>query len=188
MLFTLAHEIAHVFFHQTGETEFLSIDFDSPKGTEIVSRTASNDEKYAHAFASALLMPDAAVGKLLKKIREQTGITGLLGDIEINWLARFFGVSFLAAAVRCESLKLLPPGGAASLDIWVRENHGSAEKRAASLGMPERPQLTFPEFPEDLLQAAISRIHRGSLSIGRAASELGISVEDLIFANEQMVH
>jgi Zn-dependent peptidase ImmA (M78 family) len=189
MLFTLAHEVAHIFFHQSESSEFISVDFDSSGSrSEIVSRTASQNELYAQGFASALLMPDAAVGIVLKRYREQTNVKGPLGDIEINVLARFFGVSFLAAAVRCESLRLLPPGGAVSLDDKIKEDFGSAEKRATQIGLPDREPLNFPYFPEDLLIAAIEKIREGSMSIGRASAELGITVEDLISANEQSIH
>jgi len=189
MLFTLAHELAHVLFHQNDETEFVTIDFNSKKSRpEIISTNASQQERYAHSFASALLMPDVAVGRLLQRLRAHSQSRGDLGDVEINFIARFFGVSFLAAAARCESLKLLPVGGAISLDEWVKKNSGSAEKRASELGLPERMPLIFKYFPEELLSAAIQKIRDGSLSIGRASSELGITVEDLISANEQRVH
>ncbi len=103
----------------------------------------------------------------LKKVREiARSADNQLGDIELLYLARIFGVSFLAAARRCEDLSLLPRGGAASLNEALLKNFGSAEKRADQLKLPPRPKIEFHPVPQALLASAVDRIRAGELSIG----------------------
>src|SRR5205085_974958 len=111
-----------------------------------------------------------------------------LGDIEVLLLSRIFGVSFVAAGRRCEDLRLLPRGGAQSLNDWLKKEFGSAEKRATSVGLPDRPQIDFPTFPKQLLDAALHGIRAGNLSIGKASSILGLSISDLLSLNEPTIN
>ena len=187
MLFTLAHELAHILSHHTNEEEYAIFDdHGEPEGKSVGSGRSA--EKYAHAFASCLLMPSAGVGVVLKKLREKSSTRGALTDVEVLWLSRIFGVSFLAAARRCEDLTLLPTGGASSLDDYMKREFGSAEKRAAAIGLPPRPEVDFPSIPLPLLESAIQQIKEGNISVGRAASQLGVSIFDLISFNELTVH
>jgi Zn-dependent peptidase ImmA (M78 family) len=187
MLFTSAHELGHIIAHHD-RNDFAILDtadedFEArrPKGTT---------ERFAHAFASCLLMPQAGVGIVLRKVREHARVADddPLGDIEISYLARVFGVSFAAAARRCEDLKLLPSGGAASLNERLRKEYGSAEKRAEGVGLPPRPEIVFPKVSDLLLRSAIGKVQRGELSLGRASMVLGLSIPDLLLANAPTVH
>jgi Zn-dependent peptidase ImmA (M78 family) len=187
MLFTLAHELGHLIAHHD-RNDFAVLDasnedFDvrRPKGTQ---------ERFAHAFASCLLMPQAGVGMVLQKVRARAEVPQdkPLGDIEISFVARIFGVSFAAAARRCEDLKLLPAGGAVSLNEQLRKKYGSAEKRGEDVGLPPRPEINFPRVSEPLLQSAIQKVRRGELSLGRASMVLGLSIPDLLLANAPTVH
>jgi Zn-dependent peptidase ImmA (M78 family) len=183
MLFTLAHELGHLLSHHDLSEDFAFLDKASPAESEFRSGRKV-EEQYAHAFASCLLMPAAGVGIALKKIRELHHIKGgTLGDVEVLFLSRIYGVSFAAAAKRCEDLRLLPRGGAQSLDESLRKKYGSAEKRAESLSLPERHSVDFPPIPEQLLAAAIEKIRSGEISVGKAASVLGLSIADLFAAN-----
>lgn len=187
MLFTLAHELGHLVAHHSPSNSYATIDENIESDG---SRPADNKgEEYANAFASSLLLPRASIGIALRKIRELIKKSGdELGDIEINYLARIFGVSFWAAARRCEDLKLLPAGGAASLNERLKKEFGSAEKRAEQAGLPPRAKVEFPNIPEPLLRRVVSRIRQGEISIGKAAASLGISIGEIISANAPTAH
>jgi Zn-dependent peptidase ImmA (M78 family) len=185
MLFTLAHEVGHLIAHHDDEAPFAIIDED------IENRTSgrSSKERYANAFASALLMPAQGFAIALKKVREVAGTSGhQVGDLEINLLGRIYGVSFWAAALRCEALALIPRGGAAALNERLNKAHGSAEKRAEEAGLPPRAEILFPQVPQPLLRSAVERIRSGELSLGRAAALLDVSISDLMTANAPTAH
>lgn len=185
MLFTLAHEVGHLIAHHDPSRSFAVVDFDSEKRQP----KKQEDEFYAHAFASCLLMPAAGVATTLKKIRSlQAMANAELGDLEILLLARIYGVSFYAAAKRCEDLQLLPRGGAASLDERLKQEFGSAEKRADQANLPPRPRIAFPKLPTPLLEAALQKIQSGEMSIGKASAVLGLSIADLLSANAPAKH
>lgn len=181
MLFTLAHEIGHLISHHNPRESFAVVDAQTEKRIQHGSNPA---EFYAHAFASCLLMPATGVGLTLKKIREMAAETSkALGDLEILLLSRIYGVSFYAAARRCEDLNLLPRGAAASLNETLKKEYGSAEKRAEAANLPPRADLLFPRIPPALLNAAIERVRSGEMSIGKASSILGLSIADVLSAN-----
>lgn len=185
MLFTLAHEIGHLICHHRGDQAFAVVDLSA----ERPRKRKNVIESYAHAFASALLMPSRGVAIALEQIRGLGQRGGQpIGDIELLLLSRIFGVSFYAAARRCEDLDLLPRGGAASLDHAIRRSFGSPEKRAEALDLPPRPEIRFPRVPEPLLASTIDRIRAGEVSIGRASEALGFSISDLVDANAPEVH
>jgi Zn-dependent peptidase ImmA (M78 family) len=182
MLFTLAHELGHLIGRHHPEKEFAVVD---PDPDEL--RVPSNQhEAFANAFAGELLLPAAGVGVALKKVRSHFGITkDAIGDIEVSFLARIFGVSFEAAARRCEILKLLPRGGARSLFEHLQKGYGGPEKRADEIGLPPRGDIEFPAVPPQLLDAAIQRIRDGQLSVGRASTLLRVTISDLLAAHAQ---
>jgi Zn-dependent peptidase ImmA (M78 family) len=187
MLFTLAHECAHLVAHHDPAESFAVID--ETTDTEGVGGPKKGEERYADAFASALLLPRASVGLTLRKVREIAKIAqDEVGDLEIGYLARIFGVSFWAAARRCEDLDLLPLGAAASLNEKLVTEYGSAEKRAESVGLPPRPEVSFPSVPRSILESAIEKIRAGELSVGRAAMVLGTSISDLMASNAPTAH
>ena len=112
-----------------------------------------------------------------------------LGDLEILLLSRIYGVSFYAAARRCEDLELLPKGGAASLEEKLNREFGSPEQRAKAVNLPERPFVEFPRIPEQLLDCRdCGKVKSGDMSVGRVSSILGISIADLIASNSPTVH
>jgi Zn-dependent peptidase ImmA (M78 family) len=186
MLFTLAHEVGHLIVHHKpdGDSAIVDEDIEAP-----ARRDQAEIENYANTFASALLMPRQAVAVALRTIRRVARATDdAVGDIEINYLARIFGVSFWAAARRCEDLELLPRGGAFALNEQLAKKHGSAERRADELGLPPRPEVRFPVVPPSLLRSAVVSINAGEISIGRASGILGVSVAELFKANSPTRH
>lgn len=182
MLFTVAHELAHLLAHHSTNEPFAYLDKEGQVGN-YRRKMRSKKEAFADAFASALLMPPKGVGTALRMIRQYTKATSdEVGDIEILYLSRIFGVSFQAAAYRCELLDLLPKGGGESLYQTLRKNHGSPEKRAEELGLPERPNVEFPAFPPTLLNAAILAVEQGRMSINKVSEYLDITVYEFMKA------
>jgi Zn-dependent peptidase ImmA (M78 family) len=182
MLFTLAHEIGHfVAQHHTNAAEFANLDFENEIGSWHAPRKPL--EAFADSFASALLLPGPAVALAIKTFREMQKISDPeLGDIEINLIARFFGVSFEVAGRRCEDLGLLRRGAARAIYEKITEEHKSPEKRAAEVGLPPRPELSFGTSKR-LLKAAAAKIQTGEISTGRAAEALHVTISDLFAAN-----
>jgi Zn-dependent peptidase ImmA (M78 family) len=179
MLFTLAHELAHIISHHDTEINFAKID----KHITELGRNRFKDEAFANAFASELLLPEEAVGFTLKSFRDHFGNKGAIGDIEIINLSRIYGVSFDVAAKRCEDLNLLPKGGAFSLSEEIKKEHINPEKRAAELRIPEREKIYFPKVSSILIQSALDKINSGKLSVGKASEILSIPISELISQN-----
>lgn len=187
MLFTVGHELGHLIAHRRTGDGFAVVD--SRVDEFIGSAAQGTQERFAHTFASCLLMPKTGVGIALKKVRALAQVPdGPVADIQLLYLSRIFGVSFEAAARRCEDLDLLPSGGGASLNKQLKVRYGSAEKAADALGLPPRPEIRFPHVSTHLLSAAVERIRTGELSAGKAASILGISIAELISANAPHTH
>ena len=177
MLFTLAHELGHLLAHHRQKQRSASFDVASEIGN---SRPRNKGEAFADAFASLLLLPVEGVGVALREIRSALGITrDELGDVEILYLANFYGVSFEVAARRCEQLELLPQGGAYSLSDHVKNTYGNAEKFAAKAGLPKRARIEFPRVSQNVLDAAVQRVANGDVSIGWVTDRLGCSLSDL---------
>lgn len=170
MLFTLAHELGHVIAHH----ENRNVVFDLPSD---VGNRRSKSESFVDAFASCLLLPEQGIGRALMAIRTAIGKqAGPVGDIEISYLARFFGVSFEAAAWRCEALGLIPEGGASSLVAHIKAEFRSPERRADQLHIPTRPDIDIPLIDKRLLAAAFDKVSREEISPSWLASNLGVSL------------
>lgn len=176
MLFTLAHELGHILAHHR---EARSAIFDT--ASQIGSlRHRSRTEAFVDTFASNLLMPSEGVGMALREIRAALSSRNeALGDIEILYLALFYGVSFEVAARRCEQLELLPQGGAYSLSDHLKKKHGNAEKLAKRLGLPSRAPISFPRVSPNVLAASIQKIDNGEVSIGWVTDRFGCSASDI---------
>lgn len=135
MLFTLAHELGHILLHHDPSMPGVIIDED------IEAHHSSELEREANEFASALLMPSQSVGIALKTARGLMDNTDPeLGDLEINFISRIFGVSFGAAALRCERLELLPRGGQ---PLWRRRKNLKAPRCAAARSAFRRGQRLY---------------------------------------------
>ena len=177
MLFTLAHELGHIIaHHREGHAPIFE------RASHIGSfKKRTRSEGFVDAFASNLLLPDTAIARALQTIRDHFHIRSpVIGDLEILFVARYFGVSFDVAARRCEELELLPPGGAASLSETLKKEYGSPEKRADAIGLPERPAVRFPPVSEQLGKAIGQAINRADISIGWAADRFGLSLGEIL--------
>lgn len=181
MLFTLAHELGHIIAHHTDEENFAIVD-----QTYKIYQRKRGQERFAHAFASEILLPQEGLASTLKVIREQLSIKGdFFGEMELLYLSRLFGVSFEVAAQRCENLGLIPNGSGISLYESLKKKYGGPEKRAEQLGILERPEIRFPAISSNLMQPIIDKINSGELSLGKAAELLSIPTSDIITYNSK---
>jgi Zn-dependent peptidase ImmA (M78 family) len=183
MLFTLAHEIGHL-VAQRGASERAFFSFDCENELHAWGHAANDEERFANAFATSLLLPRSAVLQLIKAIRSTHTMNGPLGDIEICYLARFFGVSFEVAGRRCEDLGLLPRGGAFTLYAKLNENHQSPEKRADEVGIRPREEIIFGTS-DVLLHAALCKVRDGTFSLGKVAESLNVPLSLLVARNSE---
>jgi len=186
MLFTLAHELGHLLVHHDLSREAAFVDED----IEQAAWGKSKAEKFVDAFAATLLVPSQGIGIAFQKIREILSIKpdAPVGDIEIVFLSRIFGVSFMVAASRCEAVELLPKGGGASLYEQVKKEYGNPELKADALGIPAREEIDFPSFSRILMDEATRGVAAGSVSIGRAAEILKTTVASVVTSNRPALH
>jgi Zn-dependent peptidase ImmA (M78 family) len=176
MLFTLAHELGHLLAHHNRQENFARFD----KNVLAQNNNKFKEEAFSNAFSSSLLLPREGIGITLKIIRKHFENEGDLGDVEILYLSRIYGVSFEVAAKRCEDLGLLPKGGAISLYNEIKQNHESPEKRAIELNLPDRPKVEFPKVSANLIFSAIKKINAGEVSLGKASEILSIPMADIL--------
>lgn len=179
MLFTLAHELGHLLAHHaSGRAVVLD-----PARRIGAKRPSSRSEAFVDAFASVLLLPARGVALTLREIRKTLGVKhDQIGDVELLYLARFYGVSFDVAARRAESLDLLPSGGAASLTEHLIKTSRSPERRAADLGLPDRLSVDFPRVSLNLLEAAVKKIDDGTISTGWVTDRFNCTINDVYAA------
>jgi Zn-dependent peptidase ImmA (M78 family) len=183
MLFTIAHEMGHlVAHHDSRSAGYAHLD----KAADWSRAPRRTEEKFADAFASALLLPEHGVLTALKAVREQLGISQRpLGAIEIAWIAHLFHVSFEVAARRFETLGLLQQSGARAFYQRLEDDFKNPEKFAASIDIPPRPDLVI-ETSQALVQSAAAKVRAGELSLGRAAELLNVPISTLVVANAEI--
>lgn len=183
MLFTIAHELGHLVAHHGHRDQgYAHLDKEadwsrSPRRTE---------EKFADAFASAVLLPQHGVLSALKVVREHLGISNQpLGAAEIAWIAHLFHVSFEVAARRFETFGLLPVSGARAFYQRLQDDFKNPEKFAADVGVPVRQELVIETTPA-LMQSAAAKVRAGKLSLGKAAELLNVPVSAIVVANSEI--
>lgn len=183
MLFTLAHEVGHLVLHFANGIASAHVD----KRIQLSPGKKKSIEWEANLFAMELLMPEEAVIRGSRHILSRSGKEAgeVMGDLEINLLARFFGVSFEAACFRLENLKLLPRAGAVSMVEKIRKTHKSPEKRGDEGNLPERMPTEFPALPRLLLETSAELIQQGKLSVGRAASLMNSTTAEVFQARSK---
>ncbi len=155
--FSLAHELFHL----------VTWDYLGPEQGNTDAIWSVDIEKLANAFASSLLLPEAAVRKSLEEHRDERGITWR-GLVE---MAREFDVSTEALLWRLVSLNVV------------------GEKQVRQLlenpGFRTIDRMTFapihaPDFPpERYLRLLETAYLRGEVSAGRVAEMTGQSLADV---------
>ena len=143
-LFNCAHQLGHLIMLNLYGQHGVSLDVCSAG----LGTPKPPYEHFADVFALELLIPKRALGIALKEIRNlfKVKFDGV-GDIELLYLSRLFGVSFLAAAKRCEREKLLLPGAAIAFEKALCQEFGGPEQRAVLLDLPGRVPVTIDALP-----------------------------------------
>jgi Zn-dependent peptidase ImmA (M78 family) len=161
-LFNCAHQLGHLvtLCARQGHSDGAALDAVGDGGYS----ARGPYEHFADAFAAELLIPARGLGIALQNLRKLLGVNGgSLGDIELLYLARIFGVNFLAMARRCERARLLPKGGAATLNKFVTEEFGGPERRAEELSLPPRPSVEIASVPRSIRLAVAEEIERNRI-------------------------
>lgn len=175
MLFTCAHELAHIVLGHTKREEWLV----DEEGLEDF-RGKSEEERLCNALASAILQPAEGVSRFLDKARKILNVPhDSLTAVEILLVARYFCTSFAVAAMRLEQLEIAPGGTAASFEQSITEDYQSFETYASELGLPPRTRIEFPIVSEVLRQQLRGALDAGTISLGRLAEVLGYSSAEI---------
>lgn len=139
MLFTLAHELAHLLVHR-----------DSPSVDEDLF-ARSPKEQFANAFAAALLMPRTTVHDLFTSLyRSRQELTA----VEVAHLARHFGTSYSAMVWRLQGLRLI---GSVQREALLRRPQTPHATITAA---------RWPAMPERSLFLAARAYHQESVTLG----------------------
>lgn len=171
MLFTCAHELAHIVLGHTRGDGWL-ID----ESTIEAFDTENEQERLCNTFASALLQPAQGVTRFLEIVRQRFDVgNDEISATEILLLSRYFGTSFYAAAMRLEHLDIAPVGTAASFDQAIRDDHISAERYAETLNLPPRTPIKISVVSPRLKLNISGAVQKGQVSIGRVGDVLGYS-------------
>jgi Zn-dependent peptidase ImmA (M78 family) len=145
-LFICAHDLAHLLaFVRSRASDGCALHGNS---TVLVK---SPPEHFADPFAVDLLMPREGLKSAASAVRRLLKATNRsIGDVELLYLARIFGVPFLAVARGCERAGMLPSGSALTIDRFLTVKFGGAERRAQFLNLPDRPAVRIPPVPAPL--------------------------------------
>lgn len=159
-LFTMAHELGHVWLHRDRQV--------------VISRTAERSplERQADAFAAQFLMPEAEVKKTLALLQPP----GELGVAQIVSLHRVFGVSYKAMLVRLKKLRIIQE------EQFQRLSEVPPVSIAARLGykldpteVGEVPETPFYErYPREYLELVFGAWEAGEIGEGKVAQLLDI--------------
>lgn len=129
----------------------------------------SKIEFFSTRFSRDLLVTETALTQALLQVKKSLNANmNNIGDIEILYLSRIFGVGFLTIAKVCEDLKLLPTGSAITLLSFLENNFGSPEVRAEKAGLPDPVQIKVPVMPLQLIE-----------QVSRGLSSSDISPEEI---------
>ncbi len=152
--FDLAHELFHI----------LTWDAMPPKHVEDAADYGGNRvEQLANSFASALLMPRAA---LESQDWAQLDMENLIA--RLNSAADELGVTSSALRWRLVALRKLAKSVARSIPESALSNNG----RRVSLNIP-------PLFSKPFAEVLAKAIDQGHISVRRAAKTVGMTIEDL---------
>ena len=143
--FTLAHELGHMIM-------------------EVAPRV--DEEKAAHRFAGAFLMPATALWAEIGKHRTKVGLGELL---EVK---RLFGASIQAITYRCKDLGIFS-------ETLFRRLFNEFNRRGWRTPPYKEPEAMQGEKPKRFERLTFRALAEGAISEAKAAELLGVSVREL---------
>jgi Zn-dependent peptidase ImmA (M78 family)/DNA-binding XRE family transcriptional regulator len=165
-IFTVAHEMAHAFFHSRGRDVIVSM-----PGAEL------DRERFADAFAGEFLVPGDELRRLVK---EHAPWNGLTSPTTVVHLQRHFGVSYATIRVRLLQEKLI------DREVFGELAQVSPSRLAEALGYPVHPadmghfdMHPLERFPGRMLLMVRSALENGVITLGDAAETLGTSTQEI---------
>lgn len=186
MRFTFSHEVCHLLVDLEPEDNEVWLD-----DAVLSPRRENNfeEEAFANAFASALLLPARGVAKALKNFREiHGGPADGVSTPEILTLARYFGTSFLVTGIRLETLELLPSGATQALQESLTKDFGSPEKFANSIGLPEGEFVDWKYPAKKMLRDFGEKFSDGEFSVEFISGISGLTVAEAMSAYHDRGH
>jgi Zn-dependent peptidase ImmA (M78 family)/DNA-binding XRE family transcriptional regulator len=166
-VFTLAHELAHAFFHSHESDVLVSM-----PGASI------ERERFADLFAGEFLVPGDALARMIDELEAWEEVAD---PVVVVHLQHHFGVSYAALLVRLRQENFL------SQEQYDALGKVSPSTLARRLGYAINRadlgdwQLTpLDRFPDRLLRLTQAAIRRRAITRGDAAETLGVSVEDVL--------
>ena len=154
-LFTLFHELAHVFLRQVGISNF---------------RTGSAVERFCNRFAAAFLMPPSAVAAVMPDLKPGAPAPQIS---ELETAARRLCMTISAVALRLEELSLAPGGYYQS--VAARLARPTPKKPSA--GGPEYRYTYLSRYGERLAGSVLGALDAGLISNVDAARVLHAAPE-----------
>lgn len=171
-VFTLAHELAHAFFHSQGADVWISF-----------PRHPASRERFADLFAGELLVP---ADSLASAVDELGGWEDLEEPIVLVHLQRYFGVSYATLLVRLRQERLVSEGAYQEL------REVSPGKLALALGYDVNPAdlgdyavHALDRFPTRMLRLFHRAVAAGQVSRGDAAETLGVGLEEILHLQDR---
>jgi Zn-dependent peptidase ImmA (M78 family)/DNA-binding XRE family transcriptional regulator len=165
-VFTLAHEMAHAFFHSRGLDVIVSM-----PGAE------RGRERFAYAFAGEFLVPGDELRRL---IAEHAPWNDLANPTTAVHLQRHFGVSYATIRVRLLQERLID---CATFDKLAQV---SPSRIAQALGYPVHPadmgdfdMHPLGRLPRRMLMLVRTALEQDAITFGDAAETLGTSTEEV---------
>ena len=165
-VFTVAHEMAHAFFHSQGLDVIVSM-----PGAEL------SQERFADAFAGEFLVPGDELRRL---VTEHAPWNGPTNPTSVIHLQRHFGVSYATIRVRLLQERLIDRS---TFDELAKV---SPSRLARALGYPVHPadmgnfdMHPLGRFPGRMLALIRAALEQGAITPGDAAETLGTSTEEI---------
>jgi Zn-dependent peptidase ImmA (M78 family)/DNA-binding XRE family transcriptional regulator len=166
-VFTLAHELAHAFFHSQEADAWISM-----PGAPV------ERERFADMFSGELLVPRDSLARVIDELEVWEELSDPVVTVHLQ---RHFGVSYAALLVR------LRQEGFLTQEQYEGLGRISSSTLARRLGYPVNPadlgDYELPpldRFPDRMLRLVRAAILRKEITRGDAAETLGVSVEDVL--------
>ncbi len=165
-VFTVAHELAHAFFHSRSADVIVSM-----YGAEL------GRERFADAFAGEFLVPGDELRRL---VTEHSPWGGLTNPTTVVHLQRHFGVSYATIRVRLLQERLIDR---TTFELLAQV---SPSRLARALGYPVDPadmgdftRHPLDRFPGRMLLLVRAAVQDGVITPGDAAETLGTSIDEI---------